>query len=429
MIKKLSGAFFIFSLLILAGSGCSNLPNFQATPTSSSPTQVSPTPTPQPTQASPDGPTVINLNIWLPPEFAPNQDSPASILLQERLNEFNDLYPNLNVTYRIKAESGAASLLESVRTTSKVAPLALPELVLISHAEMHTATANDLIYPFPVTLTPEEDPDWYPVAYTLSRYQEQTFFLPFAADALAAVYNPNLLETFPASWGDLLLAEQSIAFPPSDPQAYNTIALYSAEGGRFLDEEENIHLEEGPLIQVLDFYANLHAANLLLANPAQIDSDDSAWNQFALGNAAIVITRISRYFAARASTYQVAALPTSDGNPFTMINSWGWSITTPDPNEQAAAAELARFLSDPEFTGPWTEAAQLLPLRPSAVSLWTNSQYQNIAQHLLPAARPAPPPEVFSAISTPLTEAVLDVLTDVQTPADAASAAVYTVGN
>ncbi|MCB2179724.1 extracellular solute-binding protein [bacterium] len=426
MIKKLSGVYLAILFLILAISGCSNLPNAQATATAA-PTQAIQTPTAQSTEASAAAPTTINLSIWLPPQFAPNLDTSASTLLQEQLDAFNALYPNLNVTYRIKAETGDASLLESLQTANDAAPLVLPDLILISHADLYTAIEDQLVYPYPVTLTPEEDSDWYPVAYKLSQYQDQTFFYPLAADALVAVYNPEGIETFPASWGDLLQGEETLSFPPADPEAYTTLAFYTAEGGTFFDEEENITLDELPLTKVLEWYLNLHDAGLLLSNPAQIATDEQAWEQFTFGRADIAITRTSRYFNLNSSLYQTAALPTSDGNPFTMVDSWGWAITTPDPNEQAAAAELARFLSESGFASQWTEAAQLLPLRPTAVTTWQNVQNRSVAEQLLPVARAAPPPEVFSTVSSPLQEAVLDVLTAVQTPEEAASEVVATV--
>ncbi|MEJ2758167.1 MAG: extracellular solute-binding protein [Anaerolineales bacterium] len=386
------------------------------------------TPTLQPTQDSQESSASNTLNIWLPPQFAPTQDSPAGTLLAERLDEFNALFPNLKVSYRVKAETGTASILNSLQLANEVAPLVLPDLVLISNGSMYAAAEDQLIYPFPETLTPEEDPDWYPAAYSLSTYQEQTYYLPLAADAMMVAYDPTDLESFPASWGDLLLSEQSIAFPPADPQANFTTALYIAEGGSFSDEEDQVQLDKALLTKIFNFYADLHAADLLPANPAQINSDELAWEQLSSGRTKMAVAWSSQYFQSTPTNLQAAPLPTSDGNPFTMIQSWGWAITSADPNVQAAATELARFLSSPEFTGPWSEAANLIPLRPSALASWSNTVNRTLAEHLMPAARSIPSPTVLSKVSTPLTDAVLDVLTDVQTPEEAAITAVESVG-
>ena len=137
----------------------------------------------------------------------------------------------------------------------------------------------------------------------------------------------------------------------------------------------------------------------------------------------------SQYFQSSNPAFMAAPIPTSDGNPFALIQSWGWAITAADPNKQAAAAELARFLSAPEFTGPWTEAAHLIPLRPSALTYWTNPVNQNLVEHIMPAAHPIPAAEILSEIGTPLRDATLDVLTEVQTPQEAAITAVEAAGN
>ncbi len=428
MVKKFAGVCFAVFALVLMGTGCSNLPSMQPTATLS-PTQVVATPTPQPTQATEEISNVITLSIWLPPKFAPSQDSPAGVLLQNRLNEFNTLYPNLNVTYRIKAETGSASLLESLRLAHEAAPLVLPDLILIADENLSSTAEDQLIYPYPAPLTAEDDPDWFSIGYALSTFEQQTYFLPFAADAMIVTYNQLDMEAFPASWGDLLLSTQTIAFPPADPNAFFTIALYMAEGGSFTNEDDQLLLDEAPLAKIFNFYADLHTAELLPANPVQIDSDQLAWELLTSDQTNLAVSWSSQYFQSTNPVFLAAPLPTSDGIPFTLIESWGWAITASDPNEQAAAAELARFLSAPEFTGPWTEAAHLIPLRPSALNQWSRTADQNLANQIMPAAHAAPAASILSDVGNPLMDAVLDVLTDVQTPEAAAISAVEAVGN
>ncbi len=136
MNKYTTALFVIITILVFTLTGCSNFPNQEATEDTTTEILATPTPTPAPTQVADSPSTTTSLEVWLPPQFSPNNDDlPASLLLT-RLNEFNDLYPNLNVTYRIKAESGPASLLESLKTASNAAPLVLPDLVLLSTRDM-----------------------------------------------------------------------------------------------------------------------------------------------------------------------------------------------------------------------------------------------------------------------------------------------------
>ena len=425
MKTKLYRQFIVLGLLLLASTGCSNLPLIAtATPTSSAPQLATSTPTLAPTPITSNEPTSIALTIWLPPQFAPSQESEAGSLLQERLDSFTQLYANLQINIRIKSETGPASLLESLYATSGVAPLVLPDLVLLSTADMHMAAEQNLIFPYPAGYPAEDDSDWYNVATTLSSYQNQRYMLPLGADAMVMVYNSELIETAPRSWTDLLNEGKIISFPAADPQANFTIAQYLSSGGILRDADENIILQAGPLASVLEIYHQAYEANILPPNPTQIDSDEIAWTRFVETNKQILITWTSRYFGQSDEQLSATALPTLTGQPFTLVKGWGWAITSPDPNKQIAAAELAQFLTDAEFAGLWSQATYLLPLRPFALSYWESEADQILASQLLPLSTRFPAPLVLNLVSPPITDAVLDVLNAEQTPEAAAQIAV-----
>ena len=417
--------FLILGMILLSITGCGNLPLIStATPTNAVPILATSTPTRAPTPVVPEEPTSSTLTVWVPPQFAPSQENPVGILLQNRLDSFSKLYTNLQINVRIKSETGPASLLESLYATSGVAPLVLPDLVLLSTEDMFTAAEQNLIFPYPPGYPAEEDTDWYNIASALSSYHDERYMLPIAADAMVMVYNPELVESAPRTWDDLILAGNIISFPTTDPQAAFTTALYLSNGGRFRDSEDNITLQSGPLASVLNTYQQAHAANILPPNPTQIDSDESAWTKFNETNKQILITWTSRYFGQADETLAATSLPTLTGQPFTLVKGWGWVITNPDPNKQAAAAELAKYLTEAEFAGPWTEASYLLPLRPFGLPYWEDETAQILASQLLPQSSQMPSPDVVNLVSTPITDAVLDVLTAVLSPEEAAQIAV-----
>jgi len=414
----------LLGLLILIFSGCSNLDLLQsATPTVETPLSITPTPTNTPTPVETPQPGPLSLTIWLPPQFAPSQDNEAGILLQNRLDAFSQLYPNLLVSYRIKSETGAASLVESLYATSGVAPLVLPDLILLSTTDMQIAAEQSLIYPYPQGFPAEDDSDWYNIGSSLSSYQNQRYLLPMAADSLVMVYNTELLETAPRTWNDLLLAGNIISFPAADPTATFTLAQYLSNGGILQDENENILLQAEALSGVFNTYKQALNANILPPNPTQITSDESSWEKFNATNKQIAITWTSRYFAQNDEILAATTMPTTAGQQFAILKGWGWALANPDPEKQIAAAQLASFLTEAEFTGPWTQATYLLPLRPFALSYWPDESKQILASQLLPIATPLPSPEILKLVSPPITEAVLDVLTDVLTPEEAAQVA------
>ena len=196
------------SVLLLAGCDAL-LPYVQPTGTAQ-PTPPLPTPTsaPQVTVPAEDTSGLIPIIIWLPPQFDPELGTPASEVLKARLEAFNLDHPNLAVSYRIKNETGPAGLLDSLSSTSKVAPEALPDLVLFSDSELQNAIERSLVYQYPNPIPSSEDTDWFNVAASISSYQGQTYGMPLAADGLTMVYDADLIEDVPRSWEDLIRGEE-----------------------------------------------------------------------------------------------------------------------------------------------------------------------------------------------------------------------------
>ncbi len=408
----------LFTLL----SGCDVLQPQEepiATPTS---TTAAPTPTtafetPQPTEESSN---LIPIVVWLPPRFDPDLNTDASLLMQERLKAFNLEHPNLAVSYRVKDDVGPAGLLGSLSSTSKVAPEAIPDLVLFSDEQLAIAIEGSLVYPYPSPLITDEESDWFEVAGEMSSYQDQSFSLPLAADGLVMIYKTSLMEEIPTTWDDLTSSGYQISFPPADPEASFTLALYLSEGGTLTDAEGGLTLDAEPLQRVLEFYAQLEDQSQLPNNPAVIETDQEAWDLFQFGGRQITVTTASRYLQQLNRELVARPLLTSSGIPATLVSGWGWALTNPDPNKQVAAAELARYLSTPEFTGPWTEAAQLLPLRSKAVDLWEDTEHREAANLLLPAAQMQPSDNITPTIRQALLDAVISVLNGELSPPEAA---------
>jgi hypothetical protein len=93
--------------------------------------------------------------------------------------------------------------------------------------------------------TAMEDHEWYGYARQLSQWQESTFGLPFAGDALTMAYRPLLVETPPPDWEATLTISGTLAFPAADPQAVFTLIQYQAAGGAVQDDQVS-HSEEKP---------------------------------------------------------------------------------------------------------------------------------------------------------------------------------------
>ena len=87
------------------------------------------------------------VRIWLPPEFDPQGNSPASSLLKARLDEFASENPDVRLEVRVKALEGAGGLLESLVAANVAAPLALPDLVLLPRPLLESAAIKRIALP------------------------------------------------------------------------------------------------------------------------------------------------------------------------------------------------------------------------------------------------------------------------------------------
>ena len=236
--KRLIQITILFSCLIFL-VGCSDIP-IQNTPVL---TTIQPTNTAiaLPTvgaTSTPGGPREIK--IWLPSTFDPEADNPASKILMKQLEEFTNRRSGVNLDIRLKAMDGEGGLLESMETAIAAAPLALPDLVLLTHPQMVTAASKGILHTFDGYTQIMGDPDWFDHAKQIAHVHDTTYGLPFASDALVLLYRSSSIDSPPRDINTILDQSMVIAFPAADPQALFTIMLYLSAGGTLLDEESKI---------------------------------------------------------------------------------------------------------------------------------------------------------------------------------------------
>ncbi|MEN8241692.1 MAG: extracellular solute-binding protein [Chloroflexota bacterium] len=417
-------------ILLLAGmfllSGCAAVTEFLTTAT---PPAFVPTPTLEPT-ATPgtlgvDAP--ITLQIWLPPEFDPNADSAAAEILQARLDEYSQLHPGVRVETRVKASSGPAGLIESLSGADTAAPLALPDLVLLSSRNAEVAADRGLIYPLQMELDFSPENDWYEFAEELAG-GETTWGIPFAADGLVMVFRPSQTENPPANWNDFFESGQRLMFPAAEPQALLTTLLYLSEQEAASSLAE-LNLEAASLEGVLQFYQQSQASNLMPYWLTQLDSDQSVWDAYLENQTELAVTWMSRYLQQAPEHLSAAMIPTSSGVPFTLATGWIWSVTSPGTDRQAAAEDLALFLSEAGFSGSWTQAAGYLPAHPSGLTSWEAGPNQSLASIILPAAFPAPNYSTQMTLGAAFQPAVAAILKQELDAAQAAEAIIAQLTN
>lgn len=411
--------FLIFTLCLVWLAGCANLPAFLSTPqpvtipTDTPIPGITSTPTATPT-VTPGGPRT--LRIWLPPRFDPASETPAGILLQQRLDEFAAQHSNLQIEVRIKAES----MLNSLSTTQAAAPSIMPDLVALSRTDLAAAAAVGLLHPLDGLSDLPDDPDWYPYARQMAHIKETAFGLPFAGDALTLVGygTPSL-----TSWSEI--PEETIfLLPATDPQAAFTISLYLSAGGTLTDDQGLPSIDGAILANILSLYQPSDERTFLAPVVTQLQNDEQTWNALREQRGNLAVSWVSTFLQNQSTLINIAPLPGFETAQYTLARGWSWALAGSNLENQPLAVELAEFLSDSQFLAEWSQAAGYLPTRPTALSSWEDAKFEVALMQTAESANLMPNQELRSVIGPLFTVATLSVINREQTPDAAAQSVV-----
>ena len=411
---------FLGMALVFITAGCARHPRPHPLAT------TTPNPLSTPTPASATPPT--HLRVWLPPALASEASPHASDLLNTRLQAFAAAH-NLTLEVRVKPLKGPAAMLTALNAARTVAPQAVPDIVLMPRASLEAAAVKGLAFPLPEAAftTPLSADDWLPYAQRLASLQGITYGVPFAGNAFGLVYHPQALPQPPQTWEAWLQTSQKWLLPLGDPQAYALLALYRAAGGAWEDKTGRPALDEATLTAVLTLLQEAQNKGLLDSALLQISDDHMLWARYQGEAQALLLTWIS-HLLPNPDPRRMAPLPAGEsGTPVAFSDGLLWALTTPDPSRQSVAIALLADLGAPDFVAQWTEAAGYLPPRQSVLEQWENADHRALAEGILPALQPAPPPEVLTVLGPLLHQTAVQVLTGEQSPESAAQWAISTL--
>jgi multiple sugar transport system substrate-binding protein len=379
--------------------------------------------TPGRTAASTQQITGSLIRIWLPPEFDPEGNSPASGLLKARLDEFTTENPEVRLEVRIKDLNGPGGLLESLAAANVSAPLTLPDLVLLPRPLLESAALKGLLTPFDGLTNIMDDRNWFDYARQLSRLKASTYGLPFAGDAMVLAYHPSLIEATPYNFDSLLPLSEELLFPASDPQALYTLGIYQDGGGSLQDEQGRPYLDKTILTKVFEFEQQASLAGVMPYWLTQYSNDEQVWEAFSGDQFPMAISWASTYMKNKPGTgddLSMSPIPTWDGSPFTLADGWSWALAGRDPERRLQSVKLAEFLLENEFMAAWSSAAGYLPPRADALQGWEDASLHQIIEQISYSAQLVPPADLVSSLGPALEQAVVEVLKAESDPQTAA---------
>jgi len=417
-------AIFVF---LISTSACAPKAPAALTTSSSTPQPDSAgTPEHAGTPSSEPGGAIV-LTVWLPPDFDSAGGNLAANMLQTRFIEFVEQHPQVRIDTRVKAEEGTGGLLDSLLGAQAAAPLSQPDLILLPHTQLQTAVQSRVIVPMSGLSTEHDSDDWYTFAQQMITVEEQVYGLPFAADALVVAYRPTAISDIPANWSALLEARRTLGLAVADPWAQFTLAELSALQEQA--ERSEFSFSEDELIQLFEFYTSSQERGIFPFWLTQYQTYEQSWQAFTEGRVPMVVAWTSKLFDTRNVDISGAPLPTQNGDYLTVIKGWVWAISTPDIERAELVAELAEFLSTPEFLAQWSAAAGMLPPRASSLAAWSPDAKQALASQIITDAVGLPPQETLQLWGQPLADAMVAILKQEQTPQEAMQAVMSAVAN
>lgn len=372
---------------------------------------------------------LVELVIWVPPQFDPQADLPASHLLADRIREFEQQNKNVFIQVRVKPASGLNGLLESLSITSGAAQAAMPSIVALSRSDLETAVSRKLVYPLDSFSTGIDAEDWYQYARDLAVIGGSSYGLTFAGDALMLLNRPAVISNQPATWEEVLQRGEPMSFPAADPQALLPMSLYMSAGGDLVNTQRLPKLDVEILSEVFQLFADGASAGTFPMWTTQFQKDSDAWTAYNELRTNWVVTWSSKYLLDPAEDTVALPLPAMKESSITIVDGWVWCMTDPRTENSQVNAQLIEFLTDAQFLIKWDPAAGALPVRPSTLSGWNDAKLSTLLEQVALSAQNKPRNEVISTLGPILSDQLVQILSGKTTAPIAAQTVVEKIEN
>ncbi|GIV76198.1 MAG: maltose ABC transporter substrate-binding protein [Litorilinea sp.] len=412
------------ALVFLLVAGACRSPQAE-NPTSPSPALPPPDNRPGPPIA-PDisslPPREQQLVVWAPDFLEAGADDRERAILAAAYQRFEQAHNGVNLEVHIKAQFGTASMGNYLRSAQRVAPAILPDLVLLDTQQLWPLVDVGLIQPLDVA-NEVQIADFYQFTLDAVTYQGQVYGIPYLADVIHLVYDPNRVNPAPPTWEELLQRGPSYLMPLGGSDGYGNDSLllqYVGAGGQLL---ENGGLSNPEALQaVLAFLHQAHSRGILPDTALTLADLDAVWTAFHAGAGAMAHVSAHTFLQddGAGNGLGYAQVPTRQGLPATIARTWAFAILTNDPARRTLALALVQELLAPEVQGEWTALAHYLPSRRNSLEAWPDhGGYLDFLSRQLEVAVALPNGRAFAEFSRSIQSLQQAVLRGELTPEEA----------
>lgn len=380
-----------------------------------------------PTPQSANGHPTDQLIVWLPTFTGITTEGNAGAILTNAFHQFEQRNPGIRLDVQGKADTGASSLFNFLRSAQQVAPSILPDVVLLNTQQLWQIADLGMVNGLHDDELPSEA-NFYGVANDSVTYRSQIIGIPYALDVTHLVYDSEFNATAPKTWQELFDTEKSLILPASEIGTTNATLLNYIGAGGALMADGGISSPDA-IANYFTFISQARQNSIIQPQLLDIPGYNATWRAFSSSRNDFALAQVNQFFpnttSGRPTNY--AAIPTNNGQIVTVADGWAFAILTDDTQRRVLALTLINELLDPQVQGAWSQAVARLPSQPTALAQWSPMNgYRTFIESLLGVAIYPPNGPAFADFARRLHAAQAGIIRNDLT-VDAAIEAMVTV--
>lgn len=438
MVFKRSAMLMCLSALMVILVGCGLTSNSSAndSPTATvPPPSVTPLPvsqsTPAPEVEEAPLPDIRTLVIWWP-ELLPVTDT-----LQEQFQSFSVAEENgIEIDFRLKRVGDVGGIMSTLRTGINIAPDAMPDVTLMRREDLLIAAQQGLIQPLEgaTSVSSSVIGGLYDVSLTLGQYDGSLYGLSYILSALHTTYlSPLEGATLDWSFEDVLERDTPFTFPAGRQLGVNETFLlqYLNAGGDPPDDSGAMTLNTDALLTVLTFYEDAMQAGIVDDSVFTYTSPSDYQSSLSSGILESAVVRSSQFLTLReeGENWQLAPIPTLNGDNVSLVDGWMWVIVASTPEQQETTVRFLNWIMDAERQRQYAESAQRLPSQVLALrNMDRNLLETSLMDELIANGIPVMPQTSGNALTRAMQNALISVISGDRTAQEATQDVIDIVG-
>ncbi|MGB0384100.1 MAG: extracellular solute-binding protein [Ardenticatenaceae bacterium] len=332
-------------------------------------------------------PPRVTVKVWGPEALSPQASGDEGVVLREQVEAFEVSNPNVDVVYEPKPMSGPAGVLNYVRSARAVAPTVLPDLVILSSAELEQAVQMQLLFPLDEWIAEGSRNDFYPFAVRDTIVDGKLFALPLSVQVEHGVIRDESPSITVTKLEELLADEAPTWLFAGQARAEGEMSNALLLQLMAINEQRFSPTSLPSRDKFVALFTTLQAAGQGGAIPQQVlslDEGKTLYERLRSGQADLIESNSRQYMLDNGRDILFAQLPTLTGSSTTVIDGYLIALTTEEPTQQQAAIGYLKWLLAPSRLAQWNRAYNGLPPRRSSLkeSIDDEAYQQFLAQQL-----------------------------------------------